>query len=141
MGKGDEEAEQAREAGTPLMFPADLNDPEAANVELGVLVAYLDEIVHAVDARERDAIPRLLSQPNATHLPRTVREELALFAGQASGGFRAPIRFLRFRYRMIQLAAGEEHLPDPQLELGLGRGAGWRTARGIGMGIDDELSS
>lgn len=120
------------------IFPADLNDPEAARVELAVLIAYLDEIVSAVDRRARADVPSLLDDPMATHLPREVREELSMFAAQAAGGFRAPIRFLRFRFRMMQLAAGEEALDGPQLELDLGRGAGWR-ARYVDDAADDEL--
>ena len=136
--------EAARHAPDPValmdMFPADLNDPDAASVELSVLVAYLDELVHAVDTREREAIAELLAQPTATHLPRVVREELALFAAQPVSGFRAPIRFLRFRFRMLQLAAGEEPAVDPQLELGLGRGAGWRGLAPTSASGDDEIN-
>jgi hypothetical protein len=120
-------------------FPADLHDPEASRVELAVLVAYLDEIVSAIDRRARAEIPALLAESLSTHLPRDVREELAMFAGQPAGGFRAPIRFLRFRFRMLQLAAAEESFEDPQLELDLGRGAGWR-ARYVDDAADDELS-
>jgi hypothetical protein len=122
-----------------VMFPADLHDPAASRVELAVLIAYLDEIVNAVDQRERRAIPLLLDDAMATHLPRDVREELAMFAAQRDGGFRAPIRFLRFRFRMFQLSAGDEPLDDPQLELDLGRGAGWR-ARYVDDAEDDELT-
>ena len=120
-------------------FPADLHDPQASRVELAVLVAYLDEIVSAIDRRERQAIAPLLDDAMATHLPRAVREELAMFAAQPDGGFRAPIRFLRFRFRMLQLAAGEESFEDPQLELDLGRGAGWR-ARYVDEAADEELT-
>ncbi|HET9424575.1 MAG TPA: hypothetical protein VFO55_04315 [Gemmatimonadaceae bacterium] len=120
------------------MFPADLNDPDAARVELAVLIAYLDEIVSAVDRRSRGEIPPLLGDSMSTHLPREVREELALFAAQPTHGFRAPIRFLRFRFRMLQLAAGEEPFDDPQLELDLGRGAGWR-ARYVDDAADEEM--
>lgn len=121
-----------------MIFPADLHDPQAERVELAVLIAYLEEIVRAIDHRERMAIPPLLDDVLATHLPREVREELALFAAQR-GGFRAPIRFLRFRFRMLQLAASEEPFDDPQLELDLGRGAGWR-ARYVDDALDDELT-
>jgi hypothetical protein len=120
-------------------FPADLHDPQASRVELAVLVAYLDEIVSAIDRRERHAIAPLLGDTMATHLPRPVREELAMFAAQPEGGFRAPIRFLRFRFRMLQLAAGDETFEDPQLELDLGRGAGWR-ARYVDDAADEELT-
>ena len=123
----------------PRYRPAPLpkpRDPSSAR-ELAVLMAYLDEIVDAVDSRDRDAIPLLLGDPLATHLPREVREELSMFAAQR-GGFRAPIRFLRFRFRMQQLAAAEEPFEDPQLELELGRGAGWR-ARYVDDAADEEL--
>ena len=122
------------------MFPADLNDPDASRVELAVLIAYLDEIVNAVDRRDRAGIPLLLADALATHLPREVREELAMFAAQPPGAFRVPIRFLRFRFRMLQLAAGEEPLEEPQLELDLGRGAGWR-ARYVDDAQDEELTA
>ena len=122
------------------MFPADLNDPDASRVELAVLIAFLDEIVSAVDRRARAEIPELLADAMATHLPREVREELAMFGAKPSSGFRAPIRFLRFRFRMLQLAAGEEQLEAPQLELDLGRGAGWR-ARYVDDAADDELTA
>jgi hypothetical protein len=121
-----------------MIFPADLHDPEQSSIELAVLIAYLDDIVRAVDARDRPGIRPLLDDPLATHLPREVREELAMFAAQR-GGFRVPIRFLRFRFRMLQLAAGEEPFEDPQLELDLGRGAGWR-ARYVDDAEDEELS-
>ena len=121
-----------------ITFPADLHDPEASRVELAVLVAYLDEIVRAIDSRERRAIPLLLDDALATHLPREVREELAMFAAQR-GGFRAPIRFLRFRFRMLQLAAGDEPVDDPPRELDLGRGAGWRS-RYVDDAEDEEMA-
>jgi hypothetical protein len=110
------------------MRPSDLSDLDASSVELGVLIAYMDDIVHAVDARERDQVPMLLDEPIATHLPREVREELAAFAAQSANSFRAPIQFLRYRYRMLQLAAGEAFPLESQLDLGLGSGSGWRSA-------------
>lgn len=121
------------------LYPADLRDPEAGRIELAVLVAYLDEIVSAIDRRDRGAIPPLLADAMGTHLPREVREELSMFAQQRDRGFRAPIRFLRFRFRMLQLAAGEEPFDDPQLELDLGRGAGWRS-RYVDDAEDEELT-
>jgi hypothetical protein len=108
------------------MSLADLTYPDTSGVELAVLIAYLDEIVHAVDARDRERVSLLLDETIATHLPRELREELVLFAGQSANGFRAPIRFLRFRYRMLQLHSGEEPLDEIQLDLGLGLGSGWR---------------
>jgi hypothetical protein len=107
--------------------------------DLAVLIAFLDEIVEAIDSRDRAAIAPLLEDPLATHLPREVREELALFAAQR-GGFRAPIRFLRFRFRMQQLAVAEEPFEGPQLELDLGQGAGWR-ARYVDEAFDEESGS
>jgi hypothetical protein len=118
------------------MHPADLSDHGTSNIELAVLIAYLDELVHAVDARDREQLGVLLDEAVATHLPREVREELTLFAGQNAQGFRAPIRFLRFRYRMLQLQSGEE--PLGELQLDLGRGSGWRGTT-FGAGMSDEV--
>jgi hypothetical protein len=118
-----------------ISFP-DLHELLTAR-DLATLIAYLDEIVDAIDARNREAIAPLLGDPLATHLPRDVREELSMFAAQR-GGFRAPIRFLRFRFRMQQLAISEEPFEGPQLELDLGRGAGWR-ARYVDDAADEEL--
>jgi hypothetical protein len=120
------------------MCPADLTDHSASNIELAVLIAYLDDLVHAVDARDRERLALLLEETIATHLPREIREELTLFAGQNAKGFRAPIRFLRFRYRMLQLQSGEEPLGELQLDLGLGRGSGWRGTT-FGAGVSDEV--
>jgi hypothetical protein len=121
------------------MHPADLSYTDAADIELAVLIAYLDEVVYAVDRRDRERVALLLDETIATHLPREVREELTLFAGQSAAGFRAPIRFLRFRYRMLQLRAGEEPLGEVQLDLGLGRGSGWRGIASENHGEGDEL--
>src|SRR4051812_43843975 len=122
------------------MQHADLSTPETSNIELAVLIAYLDEVVHAVDARDRERVSMLLDETIATHLPREVREELTMFAGQGANGFRAPIRFLRFRYRMMQLHQGEEPLGEIQLDLGLGRGSGWRgIAHEQGSGDEIDL--
>src|SRR5258708_2340621 len=124
------------------MWPADLTDYDTSSVELGVLIAYLDEIVHAVDARARDQVPLLLDEPIATHLPREIREELAAFAAQNANSFRAPIRFLRYRYRMLQLAAGECPPGEVQLDIRLGCGSGWRrTADDTPPREDDDVDS
>lgn len=119
------------------MHYADITHPDTSSIELAVLVAFLDEIVHAVDERDRQRVSMLLDETMATHLPREVREELTLFAGQTANGFRAPIRFLRFRYRMLQLQAGEEPLGEIQLDLGLGKGSGWRGSAAEDGGGDE----
>ena len=83
------------------------------------LTLLLDDIAGALVRREADRLRALLAEPMASHLPRQIREELAFVVHQPAG-FRAPIRFLRFRHRMLQLDAAGEGLPRPQLELSLG---------------------
>ena len=60
------------------------------------------------------------------------------FAVQQATSFRAPIQFLRYRYRIQQLAAAEGLEPH-QLALELGRGSGWRSVAedDAGLGTQD----
>lgn len=64
-------------------------------------------------------ITALLRKRTATHLPREVREELLAISRMSRESLRAPIRFLRFQHRMMQLAAGGEALLTAQTELAL----------------------
>jgi hypothetical protein len=83
-------------------------------------LAYLTEIEQALMRRDALRVTALLRKRTATHLPREVREELLAVSRQSVHSLRAPIRFLRFQHRMIQLAAGGERLPTAQTELPLG---------------------
>jgi hypothetical protein len=82
-------------------------------------LADLDEIERAVMRRDALAITALLRKRTATHLPREVREELLLLSRASRDNLRAPVRFLRFQYRMTELAKGGERLPTAQTELPL----------------------
>jgi hypothetical protein len=82
-------------------------------------LAYLEDIERAVLAHEPLKITALLRKRTATHLPREVREELLLLSRASRDSLRAPVRFLRFQYRMQQLASGGEGLPTAQIELSL----------------------
>jgi hypothetical protein len=86
---------------------------------LASFLVYLDEIEHAVLAREALRITALLRKRTATHLPREVREELLLLSRAPRESLRAPVRFLQFQHRMTQLALGGERLPTAQRELQL----------------------
>jgi hypothetical protein len=90
-----------------------------ANEALAKFLRYLSEIEHAVMRREALQITALLRKRTATHLPREIREELLMLSRAPRESLRAPVQFLRFQHRMIQLAAGGEGLPTAQVELPL----------------------
>jgi hypothetical protein len=80
---------------------------------------YLEEIESAVLRRDSLRVTALLRKRTATHLPRTVREELLLISRQSRDSLRAPVQFLRFQHRMTQLSRTEGRLPTAQTELRL----------------------
>lgn len=80
---------------------------------------FLDEIENAVVARDGMRITSLLRKRTATHMPREVREELLALSRASRESLRAPVQFLRFQYRMAQLAEGGEPLLTAQTELHL----------------------
>jgi hypothetical protein len=124
------------------VIPADLPDGDESQLDLGRLLAWLDETVHAIDARDRLSVSQLLGRAESVFVPTAIREELMHFAVGEAEGFRPPLRFLRFRYRMMQLAAGDKPIEEaPQLELEFRRGRsapGDRAARGR---MDDDLGA
>jgi hypothetical protein len=86
---------------------------------LTAFLAYLDEIEHALLARDALRLTSLLRKRTASHLPRAVREELLMLSRAPRESYRAPVQLLRFRHRMQQLAAGGERLLTAQTELRL----------------------
>jgi hypothetical protein len=90
-----------------------------SNDALTNFLAYLVEIEQALMHREAMRVTALLRKRTATHLPREVREELLSLSRAPRESLRAPIKFLRFQHRMMQLAAGGEPLPTAQTELRL----------------------
>ena len=98
-------------------------------------LAYLRAIEDAVIRREAMEITALLRKRTATHLPREVREELLMLSRAARGSLRAPVKFLSFQHRMLELAAGGESLPRAQTELRLE--ATGEAAGGVGSDRGD----
>jgi hypothetical protein len=90
-----------------------LGDPMLAFLE------YLDAIDRALTRRDSMDVTSLLRKRIATHLPREVREELIALIHAPRASLRAPVRFLRFQHRMIELARGGEPLLTAQTELRL----------------------
>src|SRR5262245_43766815 len=86
---------------------------------LAKFLRYLAEIEEALAGREALRVTALLRKRTATHLPREVREELLLLSRASRDSLRAPVQFLRFQYRMTQLARAGEGLPTAQTELQL----------------------
>jgi len=80
---------------------------------------YLEEIEAAVIQRDSLRVTALLRKRTATHLPRSVREELLLLSRAPRESLRAPVQFLRFQHRMRQLATTDSRLPTAQTELRL----------------------
>lgn len=80
-------------------------------------LAYLAEIESALVRRDAMGVTALLRKRTATHMPREVREELLSISRAPRESLRAPVQFLRFQHRMLQLAAGGELLPTAQTEL------------------------
>jgi hypothetical protein len=80
---------------------------------------YLDAIDRALVQRDSMAVTSLLRKRVATHMPREVREELIALVHAPRASLRAPVHFLRFQHRMIELARGGERLLTSQTELRL----------------------
>jgi hypothetical protein len=98
-------------------------------------LAYLTEVERALVRRDAMGVTALLRKRTATHLPREVREELLAISRAPRQSLRAPVQFLRFQHRMLQLAAGGERLPTAQTELSLERRASGAVRR------DDRLAA
>ena len=92
-------------------------------------LVYLREIEEALLRRDALRVTALLRKRTATHLPRSVREELLLLSRAPRDSLRAPVQFLRFQHRMTELARGGERLPTAQTELQLERRATAGTVR------------
>ena len=95
-------------------------------------LAYLDRLVQAAVARDRDEADKLLRMRFSSHLPRAVLDEMEYLRRSRAETLRAPLRLMRYHHQMHQLAtapADESQLP---LELrerelsapGEGQGAG-----------------
>lgn len=84
---------------------------------LQVFLIYLGEIEQSVLNRNWNQLAASLRKRAASHLPREVREELVLLTRSSRSSMRAPVQFLRFQYRMTQLAAAGGPMLTAQTEL------------------------
>lgn len=89
------------------------------NDQLPRFLVYLREIEQALMRRDAMQVTALLRKRTATHLPRSVREELLFLSREPRDSLRAPVQFLRFQHRMTELARGGERLPTAQTQLDL----------------------
>ena len=94
---------------------ARLGDPMLGFLE------YLEAIDRALAQQDSMAVTALLRKRISTHLPREVREELIALVHAPRASLRAPVRFMRFQHRMIELARGGEPMLTAQTELRLDR--------------------
>ncbi len=90
-----------------------------ADDPLTIFLAYLREIEQTLLNRNWSQLSALLRKRRSSHLPREVREELLMLSRESRHSFRAPVQFLRFQHRMMQLALGGEPMPTVQTELAL----------------------
>jgi hypothetical protein len=90
-----------------------------ADDPLTIFLAYLREIEQTLLNRNWAQLSALLRKRRSSHLPREVREELMMLSRESRHSFRAPVQFLRFQHRMMQLALGGEPMPTVQTELAL----------------------
>jgi hypothetical protein len=101
------------------MSSRDVLQRRRAGDPLSIFLAYLSEIEQTLINRNWSQLSTLLRKRRSSHLPREVREELILLSRSSRTSFRAPVRFLRFQHRMLQLALAGEPMPMVQTELEL----------------------
>ena len=71
--------------------------------DLSTLLRYLEQLMHALLARDGATVRRLLAEPTAPWLPRGVVDEVHSVMRHWPEGHRAPLQLLRFYYVMQQL--------------------------------------
>lgn len=76
------------------------DDPGAGSDDL----AYVEALANALLSREAERVTAMLALPAAARLPRDVREEALVLSGLPPWHLRAPMRTLRYRYLLTQLA-------------------------------------
>jgi hypothetical protein len=101
------------------MSSRDVLQRRRADDPLSIFLKYLSEIEQTLINRNWTQLATLLRKRRSSHLPREVREELVLLSRSPRTSFRAPVRFLRFQHRMLQLALAGEPMPMVQTELEL----------------------
>jgi hypothetical protein len=80
-------------------------------------LAYLERLSTACVDRDRDELDKLLRMRLASHLPRTVLDELEYFRRAKDDNLRAPLKTMRYVHQMRQLATAERNPSQLGLEL------------------------
>ncbi|MEP6690616.1 MAG: hypothetical protein ABJD07_05630 [Gemmatimonadaceae bacterium] len=85
------------------------------------MLAYLDSLCTALVARNSREVRRLMRHPQASALPRRVREEVLAILRARPNSVMAPIHTLHFYHQTEQLVLDDSAVPEPtpQLELPL----------------------
>lgn len=80
-------------------------------------LSYLDRLVEAAVARDRDEVEKLMRMRMSSHLPRAVLDEMEFLRRSRDASLRAPLRLMRYHHQMHQLATAT--LDESQLPLEL----------------------
>lgn len=80
-------------------------------------LSYLDRLVEASVARDRDQVDKLLRMRMSSHLPRAVLDEMEFFRRAGDANLRAPLKLMRYHHQMHQLATAPAAKSQLALEL------------------------
>jgi len=80
-------------------------------------MAYLDRLSTACIDRDKELLEKLLRMRLASHLPRTILDEMEFFRRAKPSSMRAPLKLMRYVHQMKQLATAPSE--TTQLPLGL----------------------
>ena len=82
-------------------------------------MAYLERLSTACIGRDRETLEKLLRMRLASHLPRTILDEMEFFRRAKPTNMRAPLKLMRYVHQMKQLATAPPPQDTTQLPLEL----------------------
>ena len=80
-------------------------------------MAYLERLSTACIGRDRETLEKLLRMRLASHLPRTILDEMEFFRRAKPTNMRAPLKLMRYVHQMKQLATAPQDTTQLPLEL------------------------
>jgi len=80
------------------------------------MLSYLEELCSALLSHDATTVHRLLAQPLAQTLPRTVRDEALALSRAGPATLRAPIHTLRYYYQTLQLTESDHRASSDSAE-------------------------
>ncbi len=80
-------------------------------------LSYLDRLVEACVEHDRNQVDKLLRMRMSSHLPRAVLDEMEFFRRASEANLRAPLKVMRYRHQMHQLATASTEKTQLVLEL------------------------